>query len=103
MSSKNHILMNKNLADEAIAASKANPDVDPKASAKTLNPPGMLRSSLASGMLATQGRIEEALNGPKYRSFYNNIVNPQGGRCDHGHLDGAGHVPVMPTRPTRKC
>jgi hypothetical protein len=33
---------------------------------------------LASGMPTTQGRIEEALNGPKYRSFYNNIVNPKG-------------------------
>jgi hypothetical protein len=36
-------LLNKNLADKAIAASKANPDVDPKAFTKTLNPPGMLR------------------------------------------------------------
>lgn len=76
--SKNGIMMNKNLADKAIAMAQANPDVDPKEFAKSLDAPGMLKSSLSNAMTVVQGNTEQALSGPKVRSFFNNIVNPQG-------------------------
>jgi hypothetical protein len=76
--SKHGILMNKNVADKAIRIAKANPGVDPKEFVKNLKAPGMLKTSLIHAMMCMQGHVDEALTGPKVRSFHNNIVNPAG-------------------------
>lgn len=76
--SKNGVMMNVNLANKAIETWKDNPGVDPKTFAAGLDSPGMLKSSLSNAMTALNGNVDDALSGPKIRSFNNNISDPSG-------------------------
>ena len=73
-----HTLLNKGLADKACVLHLANPDVDPKTFAHSLESPGMMKTPLTNALLCLQGRPEEGLSAAKTRSFYNNINDPKG-------------------------
>jgi hypothetical protein len=77
--SKTGRYVNIEFAEKAAAHAKANPGKSGREVADGLAKPGMLRQSLASAIDIHNGKpVEEVLKGPKIRSFYNNLVDPDG-------------------------
>lgn len=72
-------LLNIDLAEKAAIAAKANPGMTGKQVAVAMKSPGMLRTSLANAVDIHNGApADQVLKGPKTRSFYNNLINPNG-------------------------
>jgi hypothetical protein len=83
--SKTGRYVNIEFAEKAAEHAKANPGKSGREVADALAKPGMLRQSLASAIDIHNGKpVEEVLKGPKIRSFYNNLVDP----------DGTAHVTI---------
>ena len=72
-------LLNIEMAERAAQVAKEHPNLPGKQVADSLKAPGMLRNSLGSAIDIYNGTpTEEVLQGPKVRSFYNNLTDPKG-------------------------